>query len=312
MIDIEGAIDLHVHAGPELFVRRGDAIDFARRARDAGMAGLLLKAHHESTASRAQLANRVVPEIGVYGSITLNRYVGGFNPLAVGAALTMGAKAVFMPTFHSREHIAEFGAGTYGIAAMTVADNLKGDAAGLCVLDENDRLLPEVRDIVRLIGEHNAFLATAHLSTDEIAKLVEECGAVGTRCLITHAFHVPRGEPDFYRRMAENGAYVEIAANIAYPIAWHQGHAMTLRQAADLIGQVGPARTVISTDAGQPFAPWPADQLEAFVNSLADVGVAEADLRQMITATPREVLGLSPDEPTGLHTPPEPETADSP
>lgn len=305
MISIEGAIDLHVHAGPELFVRRGDAIDFAERARDAGMAGLLFKAHHESTVSRAQLANRVVAEIGVYGSITLNRYVGGFNPFAVGAALSLGAKAVFMPTFHAREHIREFGAGTYGIAAMTVADNLKGGEAGLCVLDDQDQLLPEVREIVNLIGEHNAFLATAHLSTTEIATLVEECRRVGTRILITHAFHVPRGEPDFYQRMAANGAYVEIAANIAYPIAWHQGHAMTLQQAADLAASVGPARTVISTDAGQPFAPWPADQLEAFVNSLADVGVAEADLRQMITTTPREVLGLSPDEPTGLAAPSE-------
>ena len=295
MITIEGAIDLHVHAGPELFVRRGDALDFAERARDAGMAGILLKAHHEATTSRAQLASRLVPEVEVYGSITLNRYVGGFNPYAVGAALALGARAVFMPTFHSREHIAEFGAGTYGIAAMTVPDHLSGSGTGLSVLDDGGELLPEVRQIVRLIAEHDAFLATAHLSTTEIEVLVEECVSVGTRCLITHAFHVPRGDEDFYQRMARRGAYVEIAANIAYPIAVHQGHAMTLQQAADLIASVGPDRAVISTDGGQPFAPWPPDLLEAFVNSLANVGVAEADLRRMICTTPREVLGLPAD-----------------
>lgn len=295
MITVENAIDLHVHAGPELFVRRGDAIDFARRARQAGMAAILLKAHHESTASRAQLAERVVRGVRVFGSITLNRFVGGFNPFAVGAALEMGAKAVFMPTMHSQEHIKEFGPGTYGLSDMTVSDDLSGagQEEGLTVLDKNGELTSNVKTIVSLIHKHNAFLASSHLSTREIEILVEECRVIGTRIVITHAFHVPRGDADFYGRMARKGAFVEIAANTSYPIAWHQGHAMSLQQAADLIEMVGPEKAVISTDAGQPFAPWPADILEAFVNSLSSVGVSEEALRHMMTISPRELLAVS-------------------
>lgn len=293
MIPITDAIDLHVHAAPELFVRRGDALDMAERAKAAGMAGVLLKAHHENTMSQALLAERLVTGINVFGSITLNHYVGGFNPFAVGAALEMGAKAVFMPTFHSKEHIGEFGVGTYGIASMTVAGHLAVDSrSGLSVLNDEGNLLPEVIDIIKLIESKNAFLATAHLSTNEIEAVVEECGRLGARCLITHAYHVPVGDPEFYQRMARKGAYVELAANIAYPIAWHQGHAMTLEQAKHLIETIGSDRLVISTDAGQQFAPWPADTLEAFVNSMAHIGVDEDSLHQMIAVTPLEVLGL--------------------
>src|SRR5713101_5133560 len=87
MSDIAGAIDIHVHAGPELFTRLGDAFDIARRAQEAGMAGIVLKCHHESTVARAYFTRKVIEGFDVWGGITLNQFVGGINPVAVAAAL---------------------------------------------------------------------------------------------------------------------------------------------------------------------------------------------------------------------------------
>ena len=86
MITLEGAYDIHVHAAPELFPRIGDAVDFARAARAAGMAGLVFKAHHESTVTRAYHTALQVPGIELYGGIVLNEFVGGVNPPAVAAS----------------------------------------------------------------------------------------------------------------------------------------------------------------------------------------------------------------------------------
>ncbi len=109
MLGLEGAIDIHVHAAPELFNRVGDAVDIAVQAAEHGMAGLVFKAHHEPTMTRAYYAQRQVPEVELYGGIVLNEFVGGINPSAVAAALHQGARIVWGPTMHAREHVEDLG-----------------------------------------------------------------------------------------------------------------------------------------------------------------------------------------------------------
>ena len=80
---LEGMIDLHVHSAPDSDARSVDAIETARLARRHGMRGLLFKNHYTRTASLAYLVSQVVEDIEAYGGITLNRAVGGINPVAV-------------------------------------------------------------------------------------------------------------------------------------------------------------------------------------------------------------------------------------
>src|SRR5688500_3951630 len=75
-----GAIDLHVHANPDVFGRSLDDIDVARLAKAKGMRGIVLKNHVSETASRAALVMKVVPGLEVFGGIVLNKAVGGVNP----------------------------------------------------------------------------------------------------------------------------------------------------------------------------------------------------------------------------------------
>jgi hypothetical protein len=290
VFDITGAIDIHIHAGPELFTRLGDAFDIARRAREAGMKGIVLKCHHESTTARAYFTRKAVEGIEVWGGITLNQFVGGINPVAVAAAIDSGAKFVWMPTMHADNHIKLLGAGTYGVPTMTVS---KGATIteGISVLTEDNRLTDETIQVIQMVALADVVLATAHLSEMEIRAVVEACRTNGAKCVVTHAFF-PRHSIEFLAEMAGLGAVIEISAVVAYPMARHLMPGMSLAMARDLIKAVGPDRVVISTDSGQIHNPWPADILRAFLNSLIALGIPAPDLKKMVVDMPRRLLGL--------------------
>jgi len=129
MLTLEGAIDFHVHADPELFGRIGDAVEIARRCAAAGMRALVFKAHHEGTMTRAYFVNRQVGSVQAFGGLVLNDFVGGINPTAVQAALDMGARVIWAPTMHSKHHEDTFGRGTYGIKRQTHRARSRGPAS---------------------------------------------------------------------------------------------------------------------------------------------------------------------------------------
>jgi len=96
---IDGAIDMHIHIGPESrLTRRQDALQLAYTARDVGLKGILLKNREYGTVPLALLVQKLVPELFTFGSLTLDNEAGGLNPGAVLAWVRMGAKVVWMPT----------------------------------------------------------------------------------------------------------------------------------------------------------------------------------------------------------------------
>ena len=297
MITLEGAYDIHVHAAPELFPRIGDAVDFARAARAAGMAGLVFKAHHESTVTRAYHTSLQVPGIELYGGIVLNEFVGGINPKAAGAALHQGARIVWGPTMHARRHVESLGKGTYGVGHMTLAPELA--SPGLGVRDGDGRLLDEMREIIRLTRRFDATVATGHLGEDDVRALVLGCEEEGARCLLTHVFFLDKSE-EFLVEMGHHGALFEVSASVAFPLEHfmlrHHGGGMQLEWVASLVSAVGADRVVISSDCGQIHNSSPVEALRSFLNAVKAVGVAEDDIHAMIRSTPRTVLGLPPDE----------------
>ena len=80
---INGAYDLHVHSAPDVLPRKMDDIDMAQRIKDSGMAGYAIKSHFFCTSGRAQLMNKLYPEVDYIGTISLNSAVGGLNPSAM-------------------------------------------------------------------------------------------------------------------------------------------------------------------------------------------------------------------------------------
>ena len=84
---LQGAVDIHIHHGPDLYPRIQDPIELAQDAKAAGMRAVCLKTHNFPTAPMALLARKVVPDIDIFGSIACNLEVGGVNPSAVEAVL---------------------------------------------------------------------------------------------------------------------------------------------------------------------------------------------------------------------------------
>jgi len=82
---IESAIDFHIHSFLDVIPRRLDDFEVAKLAASAKMKAVVLKNHFASTAARAVLVNKIVPQIEVFGGVVLNHAVAGINPDAVDA-----------------------------------------------------------------------------------------------------------------------------------------------------------------------------------------------------------------------------------
>lgn len=74
---LQGSIDMHLHHGPDLLPRRVDALEAARQAQQVGMRAVVLKNHNYPTAPLAMMVSRLIPGVGVFGSICLDFEIGG-------------------------------------------------------------------------------------------------------------------------------------------------------------------------------------------------------------------------------------------
>src|SRR5918995_2317585 len=161
---VRGAVDYHVHVAPDFVSRRIGDLALARRCLETGQAGFGLKSHYSSTAERAQVVAAAVPGVVVLGAITLNRSVGGLNPLAVEVAARQGARIVWFPTVSAvNEQREVLRADPNGKVPVWVRFELSLREAGLAcepvpVVDERGALLPEVHDVLEVIARHQMVL----------------------------------------------------------------------------------------------------------------------------------------------------------
>lgn len=274
-IDITGIIDLHVHSAPDIRVRSHHDIELAEQAKRIGAKAFVIKSHLFPTVDRAWLLNKLYPEVEVYGSITLNASVGGINPHSVDAALQLGAKTVWLPTLDSTRH-----------------RSILVRSGGVdTVLD--GKVVPPLKDVLKLIAEYNVILGTGHLSPEEIFVVVEEARKQGVeKIVVTHpeSYVVQMSVPD-QRRIVEDyqiileRCYAQPLGNGKYKL----NHEENLKA----IEQVGVASTVISTDGGQIELPCWSQMLTESVQYLFDKGICRKDIVAMTQGTPAKLLGLN-------------------
>jgi hypothetical protein len=291
-VPLVGACDIHIHTAPDLFPRYLDDVTAATMARDAGMAAVMFKAHHESTVSRAIHTEQQVPGIRVFGGITLNRYVGGFNPLAAEAALKAGGKEVWMGTVDTEHHRQVFGSvGTYGLASMDANEEQRKITKGLTVLDETGRLTPDAVAIVDLVTEHDAILGTSHLSPAEIRALLRYAKPKGTKVLLTHPFFtLPNLDLGTLREFIESGAIAEVVAVTFFNLPTE--HHPDLRRFKQAVDELGPENFILSSDGGQPFNPNPVEAIRVVAEAMYELGTSLTDLQLILAENPRRLLGI--------------------
>lgn len=284
MISLEGAFDLHVHSSPDIFPRIGDDVALAQACLSWGMSGFALKCHVEGTSSRAYYVNKMVPGFQAVGGVTLNYAVGGINPAAVDASLRLGGRIVWMPSGHSRHHADIKGSvGSWGAGDKQLY-NPPG-AKGVTVLGPDGVLTPEALDVVALVQEHDALLATSHLSPQEILALLDLHAQSPFRILINHPMYLPKCDIDFVIEVVERGAFVEVCS---VTIGGYLNR-IPLDKALEIFRKVPHDRIVLASDGGGIQSPSPHESLRAFATNLVSEGVPEANIRRMLVDAP---LGL--------------------
>lgn len=284
---MQGAIDLHVHAHPDLHPRILDEIELAKEARLYGMKGFLSKSHYTITSDRMFYVNKVVKGTECYGGIVLNPAVGGINPEAVKASIRYGGKAVWMPSIFSTAHLEYLkkATGVYADMAKKVRPE-----RGVTVLGSGGEIRPEVIEILQLVAESDIIIATSHCSVNEIRIIVDEAKNLGVKkILITHPNGlVPDIPADIQVELARKGAFLELCFLYLTPM-WLN---TTLDETVDIIKKAGPERCVLATDMGQVHSPSPPEGLRLFIRSLLERGVSDRDIEKMVKENPMRLLGL--------------------
>ena len=270
---MDGAIDFHVHAGPDPFSeRRLDVLELARQSEKFGMRAVVAKNHQFSTALLAQLVNRIVPGFSIIGSLTLNREVGGINPDVVKASAAAGARVVWMPTISAVDH-----------------DSKKPIPT---LLDKDKRLLPEVIAILEIMQKNEMVLGTGHVSLEEIYALTARAIQSGVKVTITHPLHTGFGctlTLEQQLELASMGAFIEHSFVACMPILG----GMSPKNMVEHIRAVGQENCILSTDFGQTIHPSPPEGFRMMIGTMLEFGLSEQEIECLIKINPARILGLA-------------------
>ena len=288
---VRGAVDYHIHVAPDFVDRRITDVALARRCLETGQAGFGLKSHYNPSAERAQVVAEAVEGVTVLGAITLNRSVGGLNPLAVEIAAREGARIVWFPTVSSvNEQHEVLQADPEGKVPVWVKFELSLREAGLeCapvpVVDDRGALLPDAHEVLEVIARHGLVLCTGHLSRDEIFTLVDAAVEKGIEQIVVTHPEFPSQDISAADQiaLADKGAVMERCFTTTFTgkAPWERSFEATRA--------VGAERTVFSTDLGQKFNPPVEDGMALMADRFLEAGFAEDEVRTMAVANTRRL-----------------------
>lgn len=285
-IDLTGAADLHCHFGPDAHRERSvDALDAARDAAAARHAAIVLKSHDYPTAALAAIVDRVVDGVRVFGGICCDREVGGMNAAAVETALRIGARIVWLPTLTSRQD-----------QLNGIGEQLGIPGPGLSVVDDDGALSPDTHAVLDLVADHDAVLATGHVTWPEHLEVAKAFGRRG-KVLVTHAMEElagPNLSVEQCIELADLGATIELCALTCLG-------ALATRPSSEIAGAartIGAERCTLATDYGQKANVRPALGFQDFADALLAEGLDERAIRRMACDNPCALLGLVPEPAT--------------
>ena len=272
--DLNGLIDLHIHTQPDVQPRLLDDLQAAEEAKKARMRAILIKSHVVPTAGRAAIAEKVVGGFRVFGGLVLNSAVGGLNPDAVEAAISMGARVIWMPTRSARSMFQQAG--------------LQG---GITIFNDRDLILPVVGAILECIRQADIVLATGHLSVSESIALVKMAKGIKLRkIVVTHPeSELVRMPLEVQQDMSGPGVYFE---RCFVDTTQLMNCATSIEEIGERIRRVGFESTMLSTDLGQPINPPPVQGMAAYLAALKLAGFSETEIYRMAGENPATLMDM--------------------
>ncbi|MFC1955869.1 DUF6282 family protein [Chloroflexota bacterium] len=276
---LHGSYDIHQHSGPSSTTQRlYDELDLAIQGCDMEQGGIVFKNHDTPTTRSVVLVQKVVnkwaeehhkKKIELYSGVTLNHSVGGLNPDAVIAAYRLGGKYVWMPSLDANHQRRVMGQ----------------QEDGIDLIDENDKVVPELKEILALMAETDMILGLCHQSTRERVMVVREAVRMGIQRIEINDANFPMTKltPEQAKMFADNGAYIGIyALDLTTGFSWDE--VMAIYKA------VGPERIVLASDCGHIVWPLPIDAMRRFILGFLLRGVPDKDVNLMCKINAHNLL----------------------
>jgi len=285
---LKDGVDMHIHGYPEALVDAGwDFGWMAKQAYDAGMRAIVCKSMHSDTAPMTYFIQQIVDAyakerdemprpFNVCGGVVLNWAVGGLNPIAVETSAKLGAKIIWLPSHDASHHVKV----------------LEEDTKGVDVLDRNDKPLPELIEIFKIVAAHDIILDLDHTGTKERFIMTEEAQKYGVKkILCTHPqWNVNRMSVDQMAEISKMGAYIGLYLYSAFP---HFNNPTCDRtEVIKIIEKVGPEKCVMATDFGSMLNPPPVEGMKLYIRLLLAMGVSNQDIRKMLVTNGSKLLGI--------------------
>ena len=282
---LQGAIDFHIHTGPDIYPRLLNDIEVARQAKRAGMKAVLIKSHATITGDRARIAQSVTG-FSVFGGLALNWHVGGLNKYAVECAAKLGVKEVWMPTTHATNYL------KYVDHVPMFAKSMPKDIKGISIIRDDGSLVPELGPILEIIAKNGMIVATGHVSPEEGLALITESRKAGVeKIVVTHpvASFVNYSLDQMREALSRGATYLEHVFNDCTP---QVANPLPPSALGDAIRAVGPKFCIMSTDSGQVVNPPPVKVMAWYIKEMLQYGISPKDIRTMTTINPGHILGL--------------------
>ncbi len=284
---MDGAIDMHIHFWPYPHIKSAgwDQIEIGKRACEAGMKAIVFKPHTIPTSATTFFVQRIINKYAqdiekkptqIFGGITLNYTVGGLNPDAVQICAKSSGKVVWLPTHDSAHH-----------------RRVIGETGGIELLTENGEVVPQLKEIFKIIAENNMILDPCHASTKERFKIIKEAKEAGVkRIIITHPnWNVTKATIKQQLEMAKMGAYIGLFVYTSVP-NFNNPNCDPLEM-IEIIKQVGPENIVVATDLGGGIINVPpVEGMKLLIRILLTCEIKKKDIEIMIKKNSSYLLGL--------------------
>ncbi len=282
---MEDSIDTHVHGGSEPFERRELEDDIALDCTKARMKAVVIKNWYYPSASNTAFIQRVVDRwaeahqfrpVQVFGGITLNYSVGGLNPEAVKKSLGFSKfKYVWMPTADSYYHQSHV---------------LGRKNRGIKYLNENAKVVPELKEILHIIADNNLVLASGFYPYRETAPLMEEAKRIGVRRMelihptLMHSKHTLAQ----MRELAMEGVKIGLTGIASVNARFIEGIRSIFKIVRDLSDHM-----VLGSSSGQIQNPSHIEGMKWMIRVLLAHGITKGEITKIFKMNPAEHLGIN-------------------
>jgi microsomal dipeptidase-like Zn-dependent dipeptidase len=191
-------------------------------------------------------------------------------------------RVVWFPTFDADNHVKHF----------------KDAPEGIKVVGADGKVLPAVREVLKVCAQQKLAICTGHMSPAEALSVIEAARDAGCdRIVVTHAeFEVVNMTVEQMKKAAAMGAKMEIdamgplmgpSAHLAWMRHWRQ---VTYKESAGHIKAVGAEHFVLGTDLGQTGNPSQPDGYAMLVAGLMAEGITKAQILTMGREVPGKLL----------------------